>query len=60
MPHNRVRPASGDDLADLHALLEQTASKGINVYAHGEMVPRTAIQCSSVTRAWPVITAARG
>jgi hydroxylamine reductase len=34
-----VGPASGHDLADLHALLEQTASKGINVYAHGEALP---------------------
>jgi hydroxylamine reductase len=30
---------SGHDLADLHALLEQTAGKGINVYTHGEMLP---------------------
>jgi hydroxylamine reductase len=30
---------SGHDLADLHALLEQTAGKGINIYTHGEMLP---------------------
>jgi hydroxylamine reductase len=30
---------SGHDLADLHALLMQTAGKGINVYTHGEMLP---------------------
>ena len=30
---------SGHDLADLGALLEQTAGKGINVYTHGEMLP---------------------
>jgi hydroxylamine reductase len=30
---------SGHDLADLCALLEQTAGKGINVYTHGELLP---------------------
>jgi hydroxylamine reductase len=30
---------SGHDLADLHALLQQTAGLGINVYTHGEMLP---------------------
>jgi hydroxylamine reductase len=30
---------SGHDLADLHALLEQTAGMDINVYTHGEMLP---------------------
>lgn len=30
---------SGHDLADLHALLEQTKGLGINVYTHGEMLP---------------------
>ena len=30
---------SGHDLADLHALLEQTAGKGIDVYTHGELLP---------------------
>ncbi|MDR3710070.1 MAG: hydroxylamine reductase [Capsulimonadaceae bacterium] len=30
---------SGHDLADLKALLEQTAGTGINVYTHGEMLP---------------------
>ncbi len=30
---------SGHDLADLEALLTQTAGKGINVYTHGEMLP---------------------
>ena len=30
---------SGHDLADMAALLEQTAGKGINVYTHGEMLP---------------------
>jgi hydroxylamine reductase len=30
---------SGHDLKDLHALLEQTAGRGINVYTHGEMLP---------------------
>ncbi len=30
---------SGHDLADLEALLEQTAGLGINVYTHGEMLP---------------------
>ena len=30
---------SGHDLADLAALLEQTAGKGIDVYTHGEMLP---------------------
>ena len=30
---------SGHDLADLHALLQQTAGKGINVYTHGELLP---------------------
>lgn len=35
---------SGHDLEDLHQLLEQTAGKGINVYTHSEMLPRTAIR----------------
>jgi hydroxylamine reductase len=35
----RAIVVSGHDLADLHALLEQTAGKGINVYTHGEMLP---------------------
>lgn len=30
---------SGHDLHDLKQLLEQTASKGINIYTHGEMLP---------------------
>lgn len=30
---------SGHDLEDLHAVLEQTEGKGINVYTHGEMLP---------------------
>ncbi|HUO60782.1 MAG TPA: hydroxylamine reductase [Candidatus Acidoferrales bacterium] len=30
---------SGHDLADLGALLEQTAGLGINIYTHGEMLP---------------------
>ncbi|MDI6796872.1 MAG: hydroxylamine reductase [Desulfatibacillaceae bacterium] len=30
---------SGHDLKDLHALLEQTKDKGINIYTHGEMLP---------------------
>lgn len=30
---------SGHDLADLDALLEQTAGMGINIYTHGEMLP---------------------
>jgi hydroxylamine reductase len=30
---------SGHDLGDLHALLEQTAGTGIQVYTHGEMLP---------------------
>jgi len=30
---------SGHDLHDLHALLEQTAGTGIQVYTHGEMLP---------------------
>lgn len=30
---------SGHDLPDLHALLQQTEGKGINVYTHGEMLP---------------------
>jgi len=30
---------SGHDLADLAALLEQTAGKGVDVYTHGEMLP---------------------
>lgn len=30
---------SGHDLRDLHALLEQTEGKGVNVYTHGEMLP---------------------
>jgi hydroxylamine reductase len=30
---------SGHDLADLHALLEQTNGLGIQVYTHGEMLP---------------------
>ncbi len=30
---------SGHDLKDLHALLQQTEGKGINVYTHGEMLP---------------------
>jgi hydroxylamine reductase len=30
---------SGHDLADLKALLEQTAGTGIQVYTHGEMLP---------------------
>lgn len=30
---------SGHDLADLYALLQQTAGKGIRVYTHGELLP---------------------
>lgn len=30
---------SGHDLGDLHAVLEQTAGTGVNVYTHGEMLP---------------------
>jgi len=30
---------SGHDMHDLHALLEQTKGKGINIYTHGEMLP---------------------
>lgn len=30
---------TGHDLYDLHALLEQTKDKGINIYTHGEMLP---------------------
>ncbi len=30
---------TGHDMVDLHALLEQTAGTGINVYTHGEMLP---------------------
>ncbi len=30
---------SGHDLKDLHALLEQTEGKGINIYTHSEMLP---------------------
>ena len=30
---------SGHDLADLKALLEQTAGSGIQIYTHGEMLP---------------------
>jgi hydroxylamine reductase len=30
---------SGHDLADLHALLEQTKDMGIHIYTHGEMLP---------------------
>jgi len=30
---------SGHDLKDLHALLEQTAGRGVNIYTHGEMLP---------------------
>jgi hydroxylamine reductase len=30
---------SGHDLADLHALLQQTEGLGIQVYTHGEMLP---------------------
>jgi hydroxylamine reductase len=30
---------SGHDLKDLHAILEATKGKGINVYTHGEMLP---------------------
>lgn len=30
---------SGHDLGDLHAILEQTEGKGINVYTHGELLP---------------------
>jgi hydroxylamine reductase len=33
---------SGHDLGDLHALLEQTKDKGINIYTHGEMLPANA------------------
>jgi hydroxylamine reductase len=33
---------SGHDLKDLHALLEQTKDKGINIYTHGEMLPALA------------------
>ena len=35
---------SGHDLGDLAQLLEQTAGKGINIYTHSEMLPRTAIR----------------
>jgi len=40
--HPRKGPAilvSGHDLADLKALLEQTAGTGIQIYTHGEMLP---------------------
>lgn len=30
---------TGHDLKDLHALLEQTKDKGVNIYTHGEMLP---------------------
>ncbi|WP_424362181.1 hydroxylamine reductase [Methylocystis parvus] len=30
---------SGHDMKDLHAILEATKDKGINVYTHGEMLP---------------------
>ncbi|KAI2507879.1 Prismane/CO dehydrogenase family [Fragilaria crotonensis] len=30
---------SGHDMADLHALLQQTEGTGINVFTHGEMLP---------------------
>lgn len=30
---------SGHDLRDLHAILEATKDKGINVYTHGELLP---------------------
>lgn len=30
---------SGHDLEDLHAILQQTEGKGINVYTHGELLP---------------------
>lgn len=30
---------TGHDLYDLHALLEATKDKGINIYTHGEMLP---------------------
>ena len=30
---------TGHDLHDLHALLEQTKGKGVNIYTHGEMLP---------------------
>ncbi|MGJ0505951.1 MAG: hydroxylamine reductase [Methylocystis sp.] len=30
---------SGHDMKDLHAILEATAGKGINVYTHGELLP---------------------
>ena len=30
---------SGHDLRDLHAILEATKDRGINVYTHGEMLP---------------------
>jgi hydroxylamine reductase len=30
---------SGHDLADLHALLQQTQGTGVNVYTHGELLP---------------------
>ncbi len=30
---------SGHDLKDLHAILEATKDKGINVYTHGELLP---------------------
>lgn len=30
---------SGHDLRDLHAILEATKDKGVNVYTHGEMLP---------------------
>ena len=33
---------SGHDLGDLEALLQQTESKGINIYTHGEMLPANA------------------
>ena len=32
---------SGHDLKDLEMLLEQTEGTGVNVYTHGEMLPRT-------------------
>ncbi|MDA3936073.1 MAG: hydroxylamine reductase [Actinomycetota bacterium] len=36
---NKAILVSGHDLADIAAVLEQTAGKGIDVYTHGEMLP---------------------
>jgi hypothetical protein len=47
-------------MVDLKVLLEQSAGKGVKIYTHGEMLPRTCIPNSAAIRIWPDIMATPG